>query len=215
MFGTERTTIGRWAGRLAAASCLAAAAACGGGDAAMDDTAGANAGIGAAPGDTAGATAGAAPGAAGAMTDPQILAQMSVSNGAEISSSQLAQPKARNQQVKDFARDMIAEHQAMQGQADSLATRANIAPSPAQGDTLQQTLDRLREQLQGQAAGAEFDRMYMDMQVSSHEGTLALLNNARGAAQNADLRALIDQAIPKVQQHLDRARQIRGALGGG
>ena len=213
MLASNRMTIGRWATTLAAAGCIAAVAACGGGDAAMDDTAGANAGIGAAPGDTAGATA--APGTAGAMTDPQILAQMSVSNGAEISSSQLAQPKARNQQVKDFARDMIAEHQAMQGQADSLATRANITPSPAQGDTLQQALDRGREQLQGQAAGAEFDRMYMDMQVTAHEGTLALLNNARGAAQNADLQALIDQAIPKVQQHLDRARQIRGALGGG
>ena len=211
MFGTESTTR-RWATRLAAAGCLVAAAACGGGDAATDDTVGANAGIGAAPGDTVGA---AAPGTAGAMTDAQILAQMSLSNGAEISSSQLAQPKARNQQVKDFARDMIAEHQAMQGQADSLATRANITPSPAQGDTLQQALDRGREQLQGQAAGAEFDRMYMDMQVTAHEGTLALLNNARGAAQNADLQALIDQAIPKVQQHLDRARQIRGALGGG
>ena len=210
MLASNRMTIGRWATTLAAAGCIAAVAACGGGDAAMDDTAGANAGIGAAPGDTA-----AAPGTAGAMTDAQILAQMSVSNGAEISSSQLAQPKARNQQVKDFARDMIAEHQAMQGQADSLATRTNITPSPAQGDTLQQALDRGREQLQGQAAGAEFDRMYMDMQVTAHEGTLALLNNARGAAQNADLRALIDQAIPKVQQHLDRARQIRGALGGG
>lgn len=210
MLASNRMTIGRWATTLAAAGCIAAVAACGGGDAAMDDTAGANAGIGAAPGDTA-----AAPGTAGAMTDAQILAQMSVSNGAEISSSQLAQPKARNQQVKDFARDMIAEHQAMQGQADSLATRANITPSPAQGDTLQQALDRGREQLQGQAAGAEFDRMYMDMQVTAHEGTLALLNNARGAAQNADLQALIDQAIPKVQQHLDRARQIRGALGGG
>ena len=212
MLATKRTTIARWAATLTAAGCIAAAAACGGGDDAMDDTA--NAGIGAAPGDTAGAMA-AAPGGAGAMTDAQILAQMSVSNGAEISSSQLAQPKARNQQVKDFARDMIAEHQAMQGQADSLATRANITPSPAQGDTLQQALDRAREQLQGQAAGAEFDRLYMDMQVSSHEGTLALLNTARGAAQNADLQALIDQAIPKVQQHLDRARQIRGALGGG
>lgn len=215
MLASRGTTIGRWATRLAAAGCIAAVTACGGGDAAMDDTAGANAGIGAAPGDTAGATGAAAPGTAGAMSDAQILAQMSISNGAEISSSQLAQPKARNQQVKDFARDMIAEHQAMQGQADQVVKAQNITPQAAQPDTLQQALDRQREQLQNQAAGAEFDRMYMDMQVSSHEGTLAMLNNARGAAQNADLRALIDQAIPKVQQHLDRARQIRGALGGG
>ena len=212
MLASQRTTIGRWATTLAAAGCIAAVGACGGGDAAMDDTA--NAGIGAAPGDTAGAMA-AAPGGAGAMTDPQILAQMSVANGAEIASSEIAQQKAQNQQVKDFARDMIAEHQAMQGQADSLATRANIAPQAAQPDTLQQRLDQERERLQAQAAGAEFDRTYMDMQVAAHQGTLTLLNNARGAAQNADLRTLIDQSIPKVQQHLDRAQQIRGALSGG
>jgi putative membrane protein len=169
--------------------------------------------------DSAMGTAGAGTGpagttATGAMADPQILAQMSVANGAEIAAGQLAQPKARNQQVKDYARDMIAEHQAMQAQADSLVTRANITPQASQPDTLQRKLDEARTQLQNQAAGADFDRMYMDMQVRDHEGTLALLNASRGAAQNAELRTLIDNAIPKVQQHLDRARQIRGTLGG-
>ena len=211
MLGTERTTVGRWAAALALGG-LVAVAACGGGDAATDETAGATAGIGAAPGDTLGA---AAPGTAGAMTDAQILARLGVANGAEIAASRLAQPKERNQQVEDFARDMIAEHQAMQGQADSLAMRAGLAPSPVEGDTLQRSLDGARERLQEQAAGVEFDRLYMDLQVASHEATLALLNEARTAAQHADLRALVDEAIPKVQQHLDRSRQIRGALGGG
>ena len=33
-------------------------------------------------------------------------------------------------------------------------------------------------------------------------------------AQDQNLRTLIQNAIPKVQQHLDRARQIQSSLGG-
>ena len=213
--GTRRRTTAALA-----MACLAATAACGGrDDTATTDSAGAPT-IGPAT-DTgalgAGATGAGATGAAAATTggDAAILAQMGAANGAEIAAGELAQPKARNQQVKDFARDMVTDHRAMQAQADSLAVRASITPAAPQPDTLQQKLDSARQQLQSQAAGAEFDRMYMDMQVRDHEGTLALLNASRGAARNADLRTLIEGAIPKVQQHLDRARQIRTALGGG
>jgi len=206
-----------------AVASLGTAAACSrnnaggerGADSGIGTTTGATAGVAgdsmAMPG--AGATGAAAPSMAGG--DARILAEIGAANGMEIAAGELAGPKAQNQQVKDFARDMVADHRAMQAQADSVVVRAKISPQPAQPDTLQQKLVQAREQLQGQAAGPELDRMYMDMQVRDHEGTLALLNAARGAAQNAELRTLIDGAIPKVQQHLDRARQVRTALGGG
>jgi putative membrane protein len=201
-----------------ATGCLAVLAACGG-DQAGTDTAGATGAAtmpaaGAATGDTMGGTMGGTA-AAGAMSDAQILAQASGSNGAEIAAGQIAQGKARNTEVRNYARDMVTEHQAMQGQVDRVVTSAGITPQLAQPDTMQQKLDQARQQLQGQAAGPEFDRMYMDMQVRDHEATLNLLNAARGAAQNAEVRTVVEQAIPKVQQHLERARQIRGTLGGG
>lgn len=205
----KRTTRG-WMGRLVVTgSCVALLAACGGDADTAADTAGAS--MGAAAGDTLGM---GAPGAVpGGMSDPQIVAQLSASNGLEIAAGELAGGKARHGDVQAFARDMVTEHQAMQGQVDSLVTRAGITPQASAPDTLAEKAQEARQQLEGEAAGAGFDRMYMDMQVRDHEATLRLLESARGAAQHADLRTLIDGAIPKVTQHLERARQIRGQLG--
>jgi putative membrane protein len=198
-------------GALTLAACFALTACAGGDNAGADSLAAGDSGM------AMGADTGMAPAGGmaqpGAMSDPQIVAQVSNANGKEIATGRIAQEKARNADVKSFAADMVKDHQAMQGGLDSLVTSANITPQASQPDTLQQALDDATKKLQDQAAGADFDRAYMDMMVSDHEATLNLLNQAASSAQNAELRTLIQGAIPKVQGHLDRARQIRGALG--
>ena len=193
-------------GRLVAVTTLALAAACGG-DAANDTTMADTMGtptIGAA-GDSMGAMA--------AMDDNAIVGMMSGANGAEIAAGQVAAEKARNADVRQFATNMVEEHQRMQGQVDSLVATMNMTQAPVP-DSLARHLEQARTQLTGQAAGADFDRMYMQMQVTDHENTLTALRAAQSAAQNAQLRALIDGAIPAVEGHLERARTIVSGLGG-
>lgn len=181
--------------------------ACGGGDtndAAMGDTT--------TPGMVGTDTGMVAGGMAGAMSDDQIVTGMSSSNALEIAAGEIARDKATNADVKQFAADMVTEHQAMQAQADSLVTRLNMSVSTA-SDSAAQALNDARTRLQNEAAGASFDRTYMEMQVQAHEATLNMLNQAANATQNAELRTLVQNAIPAVQQHLDRARQILSGLG--
>ena len=200
--------MGRRGATLAAALGCFALAACGGGDTGSDTAMAGD--TTAAMGDT-GMMAGAAP--AGAMSDARIMARMGGSNGMEIATGEIAQEKATSAEVKQFARDMVTEHQGLQAQADSLAVRLNVTPQPADADSLTRALEDARSRLQGEPAGAGFDRMYMEMQVQAHESTLNLLNEASAATQNAELRTLIQNATPSVQQHLDRARQILNGLG--
>jgi putative membrane protein len=195
----------RMFGRLAAVTTLALVAACGG-DAAndtMNDTMAPTVG---AAGDTMAA-------GAGAMNDTTIIGMMSGANGAEIAAGQAAAEKAQNADVRQFATTMVEEHQRMQGQVDSLVSTMNVSQAPVP-DSLAQHLEQARTQLTGQAAGAEFDRMYMEMQVADHQNTLNALRAAQSAAQNAQLRTIIDGAIPAVEQHLERARTIVANLGG-
>lgn len=198
--------MGRTGTSLLATLCFTLAA-CGGGDANTDT----------AMGDTTAGMMGtdtgmAAGGMAGAMSDQQIVVGMNGSNGMEIATGEIARDKATNADVKQFAADMVTEHQAMQAQADSLSTRLNIVAAAAP-DSVTQALNDARTRLQGEAAGAGFDRLYMEMQVQAHEATLNMLNQAAGATQNAELRTLVQNAIPAVQTHLDRARQILSGLG--
>jgi putative membrane protein len=149
------------------------------------------------------------------MTDPNIVAMVSMSNAAEIQAGEAAQRKATNAQVKAFAADMVREHRAMQKMADSLAqANTQLAPQPAAAaDSAQNAMKAASDSLTAAPRGAEFDRMYMAQQVAAHQKTLQDLNNFQTMAQDQNLRTMIQGAIPKVQQHLDRARQIHSSLG--
>jgi len=197
----------RTIGRLLAVTTLAVVAACGGGDAANDTG---MADTSAPP--TMGAGADAMPGGA-AMDDNAIIGMISGANAGEIAAGQIAAEKAQNADVRQFATTMVQDHQRMQGQVDSLVSSMN-AQNPPVPDSLTQHLEQVRTQLQGQAAGAEFDRAYMQSQVTDHQNTLNALRAAQPAAQNAGLRTLIDAAIPAVEGHLERARTIASSLGG-
>lgn len=159
---------------------------------------------------------GTAAGDLAALSEPNVMAMVGLSNAAEIQTSRIAVDKASSADVKAFARAMVADHEAMQAEADGLATRLAVTPeAPQQAQQKQQMLDGMLQQLNETASGADFDRAYMDGQVRAHEQTLTELQAFQGSVQNADLRTLITQAIPKVQQHLERARTIHASLGTG
>jgi putative membrane protein len=162
----------------------------------------------------AGDTAGGSMGASGPVSDANILAMISASNAAEIATSKAAQNKLTDANVKAFARDMIREHQTMQGQADKLATKLNITPEPgAQGNAMKKMVDSATTALNSGTRGAEYDQQYITLQVQAHQSTLDNLQRFQTSTQNAEVRNLIQQAVPKVQQHLQRARDIQGKLG--
>jgi len=204
----------RYRSTLALGAALALAGACGKQDAASDsatvgDSAAAATNTAAMPADSA-AMGGAAP---GGMTSPNALAMIGLSNGAEIQTSQIAEQKATSGDVRDFAKQMIKDHQDMQKEADELATKANLTPAPPpQADQKRAASDQMVQQLNGAAKGADFDRAYIEGQVQAHQQTLAELQQLQTSVDNADLKSLIEKAIPKVQEHLEHAQKIQGGL---
>ena len=157
------------------------------------------------------------------LSEPNIMSLIGMSNAGEIATSKAVQGKAKNANVKAYAADMIKEHTAMQGEADRLATKLNVTPQPpAAADAMQKMVDSVTTALgggtgagatTGAAAGTDVDRQYMDFQVRSHQQTLDNLQRFQTQAQNAELKALIEKSIPKVQAHLQRAQDIQGKLG--
>ena len=209
-------------GRMLVLGAALTVTACGGGG---DDEAAAGAGDSAVAGsatmggDTSmtggsmGSTTGAAP-ADAALSDANIFSMIGMSNAAEIGTSKAVQGKAADASVKTFAADMVKDHTAMQGEADKLATKLNVTPqAPPQADAMQKMTDSVTTALKS-ATGPELDRQYMTFQVQAHQSTLDNLQRFETQAQNAELKALIQKAIPKVQGHLQRAQEIQGKLGG-
>jgi len=165
----------------------------------------------------AGANSGAMAGSSNManMSDANIMSVISMSNSNEIGTSKLAQDKATSGDVKSYARDMIKDHTAMQGDADKLAQQLKVTPeAPAGlGDQMKNMAMAMSDSLKAAPKGSTFDVQYMNGQVQAHQMTLTNLQQFQTSTQNAQLKDLITKAIPKVQQHLDRAKQIQTALG--
>ncbi|HEV2147063.1 MAG TPA: DUF4142 domain-containing protein [Longimicrobiaceae bacterium] len=159
-------------------------------------------------------TAPAAAPATGAVTDPQIADIVVAANQVDIAAGELAQSRASNPQVKEFAQRMITDHTGVNQAASDLVTRLGVTPEPnPTSQQLRQGGEQNRSQLQG-LSGSEFDRAYIGHEVTYHQQVLDAINNTLiPNAQNAELKALLQQTAPAVEAHLQHARQIQSSLG--
>lgn len=161
---------------------------------------------------TATATGAANAPAPGTMTDAQIFARLAAANEGEVAAGRMAEKKATNADVKAFARMMVTDHTKLLNDGNALAKKLNVTPDTAAADSIRNANKTLADQLRGAAKGAAFDSTYVDAQVTGHQATLDMLKNAAGAAQNADLKKALNDAMPVVQKHLGRIQSIQGKL---
>jgi putative membrane protein len=212
---TAGSTEGAAGGEAAAASGSSAGSTAGAAvDSAGSAVAGAAKGAAGAVAGAAGAVAGGAANLAGMSAGDQ-LAVIGASNATEIATSKAAQPKLTNAEARSYARDMIREHQTMQGQADKLAKAASLTPgTPELATQKTQMANQMAEQLGSATKGAALDRQYIDGQVQAHQQTLEQLQGLQNASDST-VKSLATQALPKVQAHLERAQRIQKGLGGG
>ncbi|MFL5548145.1 MAG: DUF4142 domain-containing protein [Gemmatimonadales bacterium] len=164
--------------------------------------------------DTAAAATGAAPAAApqGGLTDANIVALLDGANKADSSSGALAAKKATDAEVKAFGRLMMSEHHALRAAGQALAKQLGVEPKAPERDPLAPYVANEMKTLQSTAKGAEFDRIYIDNEVSVHQAVLDLANQARVTTQTPQLKELIEKATPVIRKHLDQATAIQKRL---
>ncbi|MDB4948346.1 MAG: hypothetical protein JWM27_995 [Gemmatimonadetes bacterium] len=184
------------------------AAGCNGGGRSSDDQ---QAGT---TGDAAHTTAQTAIGAP--LTDPGIALLVGQIHSSEIGAAQAAMGKLQDARVRELATAMIAEHEALRAELEALRVKASQAPQPPPQWSTMDAVSKSNAQLLAlMPAGPAFDRTYVTLQVVAYSTALDSLRVWQGLATDADLKACVGGAIPKVQTHLERARTLLGALGGG
>jgi len=149
----------------------------------------------------------------GGLSDSNIVALLDEANKADSAAGAVALKKATDPDVKAFAKLMMAEHHAMRVQGEALAKQLGVAPKPPERDPLAGYVRNEMDALKKTAKSAEFDRTYIDHEVSIHQAVLDFANQARVTTQTAELRDLIEKAIPIVKKHLDQAQGIQKKLG--
>lgn len=142
-------------------------------------------------------------------TDANVVDVLTVANQGEVDYSQIGVDKATNPEVKAFAQEMVKDHGAMVDAVKALASRLNVtATTNDKANDLKQENTKDINDLNSKT-GKDFDKEFMEEQVDMHQETLDLLNDLDGRTTNADLKAAIAEAKPKVQAHLDKAKAVK------
>lgn len=144
-------------------------------------------------------------------TDADIFAWLAAANSGEISAGRLAERKATNPDVKKFARQMVHDHTTMLNDGTALAKRLHVNPADSHRNDvtdLQKHNDDEMKDLRGKS-GASFDKDYMDKQVDDHQQTVDKINDFIASTQTPQLKTMLQQALTKVQGHLQTAKNIQ------
>lgn len=128
---------------------------------------------------------------------------------AETDLGRLAMEKGGTPAIREFGRWMYTDH----GIVAANWLKAILA---AQNETAQPKLtaedQRLRQKLEG-LSGAQFDREYIQAQVTAHEKTIPIFETEARDGQNPMLKNFAAELTPVLQQHLAEAKQLAGETG--
>jgi putative membrane protein len=146
-------------------------------------------------------------------SDAEIAHIVVTANTIDVEAGELAKSKASNAEVRQFGQKMITDHNGVNQQAGALAQKLNLTPADnATSQSLKTSADQTKQRLQG-LSGAEFDRAYIDNEVTFHQAVLDAIDNTLiPNAQNAELKTLIQQVRPAIDGHLKMAQGIQQKL---
>jgi putative membrane protein len=139
--------------------------------------------------------------------DSSFVREANAGNVLEVRLGNLAEGKATNAEVKQFAQRMVSDHTRMEKQWSALAASNGLPPV---------TLDQAQEQdvtRLEKLSGAEFDRAYMTTMIQDHQHDADAFRSRGLSAHSAEVRQLAASELTTIQQHLSLAQQVGSAVG--
>jgi putative membrane protein len=147
--------------------------------------------------------------AADAPTDPQIAHIAYTAGNVDIAAAEQALQKSKNPDIIAFAKQMEADHKAVNDQALALLKKLNVTPedNPTSQAIAKGGADKLAEL--AKLDGAAFDKAYIDNEVAYHKTVNdALANVLIPNAQNAELKALLQTGLTLFTEHQHHAEMV-------
>lgn len=143
------------------------------------------------------------------LTDPNIVYVVSMANKGEIERGTIASTKGTSADVRNYGKMIKGEHEALEAEAQALATKLGVTPAMPAGDQSEMMAKQQMDTFNSTAKGAAWDKAYIDYEVTYHQQLMETAKSAIAATQNAELKALLEKAAPIVQKHIDEAMALQ------
>jgi putative membrane protein len=149
------------------------------------------------------------------MSDSNIVAKLDASDKAEVELARLISTKATNDSVKAYAKKLVTDHTKSEKDVMSLERRAKLAEVPIKGDTTKDATLHTLQRFRTMPKGKSFDSAFVQHEVEDHEHDIADAKAMQNQAKNPELKQLIQQTLPTLEEHLTIARRLNQQLENG
>lgn len=155
----------------------------------------------------------ATPAGAAAPTDPQIAHIAYTAGTLDIAAAKQALKMSHNATVREFAQEMVRDHEAVNAKALALVKKLHVTPEAnATSTSLTKAADAERAKL-SYLKGAAFDREYVNNEVAFHKTVNgALASTLIPAAHNAELKSLLETGLTLFKEHQMHAEHVAAKL---
>jgi putative membrane protein len=148
----------------------------------------------------------------GTLSTANIVSVLDTIDVSEIEAAQLAKQKASSPAVRDYAARLVSEHTETMQKNLQLAHRLRVQPEkPQLASSLESTHRNTMEEL-GKKSGQDFDRAYLDYQVTMHEQAVKLVEDTAKSVDDTRLKQHLIRTRPDLMSHLSEAKQLQRQL---
>lgn len=147
------------------------------------------------------------------LNDLEIAHVAYVADNIDIRYAHLALAISQNAEVREFAKTMIRDHEAVNEQALALLKKLNAQPQDNfLSKTLQANAEKLIDEM-SQLRGAEFDKRYASNELAYHKAVNDLVENAFiPNIENSEVKALFEAGLQIFKAHEGHATMMVGKL---
>ncbi|WP_345953583.1 DUF4142 domain-containing protein [Mucilaginibacter sp. PAMB04168] len=139
--------------------------------------------------------------------DAQFAVEAANGGMAEVELAKLAQTKATNAKVKEYAEMMIKDHSKANTELMDLAKTKNITLPTTVGADQQTVMADLQKK-----SGADFDKAYVDAMVKDHDKDVSLFEKASTDAKDPELKSFAVKTLPVLKMHQQHIKVIQDGM---
>jgi putative membrane protein len=146
-------------------------------------------------------------------TDPQIAHIAYTAGVIDVAAAKQALAKTSNKDVKEFAENMVRDHEAVNKQALDLVKKLKVTPED--NDTSKSLSKNAAVKLDELAKlkGADFDKAYVANEVAYHKAVDGALETLLiPSASNTELKSLLQTGLKIFQGHEQHAEHVAAEL---
>jgi putative membrane protein len=133
----------------------------------------------------------------------QFVKKAAMGGVAEVKLSELANDRASDAKVKDFAKQMVTDHTQANNELKPIA-EANKVPWP----TRLQGESEIAYKRLANLSGKKFDAAYIKVMVSDHDKTVHAFEEASASVKDPSVKEFVDKTLPVLRQHQQHIHEI-------